>query len=59
MLEDVLVAAVTAVSVSAVYLAAAARVVKQYERGVVLRLGRLRGEVREPAWALELMEGYW
>ncbi|SBT95506.1 SPFH domain, Band 7 family protein [Streptomyces sp. DI166] len=52
MLEDVLVAAVTAVSVSAVYLAAAARVVKQYERGVVLRLGRLRGEVREPGFTM-------
>ncbi|MFE0633327.1 slipin family protein [Streptomyces sp. NPDC058864] len=30
------------------YLAAAARVVKQYERGVVLRFGRLRGAIRAP-----------
>ncbi|GLW50835.1 membrane protein [Streptomyces sp. NBRC 14336] len=50
MLEAVLVAAVAAASASAVYFAAAARVVKQYERGVVLRLGRLRGDVREPGF---------
>ncbi|MFE1296097.1 slipin family protein [Streptomyces sp. NPDC058731] len=35
-----------------VYLTAAARVVKQYERGVVFRLGRLRGGVRPPGLAL-------
>ncbi len=35
-------------------MAAAARVVKQYERGVVLRLGKLRPEVRGPGLALIL-----
>ncbi|CAM5553380.1 slipin family protein [Streptomyces purpurascens] len=33
-----------------VYLAAAARVVKQYERGLVFRLGRVRGDVRRPGF---------
>ncbi|GHD89139.1 slipin family protein [Streptomyces naganishii] len=35
-----------------VYLAAAVRIVKQYERGVVFRLGRLAGEVRAPGMAV-------
>ncbi|MGI5458862.1 slipin family protein [Streptomyces sp. CA-249302] len=35
-----------------VYLASAARVVKQYERGVVFRLGRLTGTVREPGFTV-------
>ncbi|MGK5641591.1 slipin family protein [Streptomyces sp. URMC 126] len=48
MVEDLVVAAVAAASAGAVYLMAAARVIKQYERGVVLRLGRLRSEVRAP-----------
>ncbi|MFC8195765.1 slipin family protein [Streptomyces sp. NPDC060006] len=52
MVEELLVAAATAATVGAVYLAAAARVVKQYERGVVLRLGRLRGEPRGPGFTL-------
>ncbi|MFB9466444.1 slipin family protein [Streptomyces cinereospinus] len=52
MFDELLVAAATAGSVGAVYLAAAARVVKQYERGVVLRLGRLRGAVRPPGFTL-------
>ena len=52
MVEELLVAAATAASVGAVYLAAAARIVKQYERGVVLRLGRLRGEPRSPGFTL-------
>ncbi|MFI9612217.1 slipin family protein [Streptomyces sp. NPDC052023] len=52
MLEELLVVAATAGSVGVVYLGAAARVVKQYERGVVLRLGRLRGEVRSPGFTL-------
>ncbi|MGI5429345.1 slipin family protein [Streptomyces sp. CA-179760] len=33
-----------------VYLAAAARVVKQYERGLVFRLGRVHGDVRRPGF---------
>ncbi|MGW1540841.1 SPFH domain-containing protein [Streptomyces sp. NPDC002309] len=52
MLEEVLVAAAAVGSAGAVYLGAAARVVKQYERGVVLRLGRLRGQVRAPGFTL-------
>lgn len=54
MVEDLVVAAVTAVSVGAMYLMAAARVVKQYERGVVLRLGRLRPEIRAPGFTMIL-----
>ncbi|MFJ8629333.1 slipin family protein [Streptomyces sp. NPDC093568] len=52
MVEEVLgiVAGVGAAGV--VYVAAAARVVKQYERGVVLRLGRLVGDVRPPGFTL-------
>ncbi|MER6419637.1 slipin family protein [Streptomyces sp. NPDC001137] len=52
MLEELLGAAVAAGAAGLVYLAAAARVVKQYERGVVLRLGRLTGGVREPGFTL-------
>src|SRR3954452_44075 len=35
-----------------VYVASAARVVKQYERGVVFRLGRVAGEVRSPGFTM-------
>ncbi|MFE7587641.1 slipin family protein, partial [Streptomyces gardneri] len=35
-----------------VYAAAAARVVKQYERGVVFRFGRLREEIRSPGFTM-------
>jgi regulator of protease activity HflC (stomatin/prohibitin superfamily) len=35
-----------------VYAGAAVRIVKQYERGVVLRLGRLAGNVRPPGMAV-------
>ncbi|MGW2931630.1 slipin family protein [Streptomyces sp. NPDC001156] len=48
MVEELLTAGAALVSVGAVYAMAAARVVKQYERGVVFRLGRLRPGVREP-----------
>ena len=52
MVEEV-VGVVAAVGAGAlVYLAAAARVVKQYERGLVFRLGRLHGEVRRPGFNL-------
>ncbi|MFJ7150762.1 slipin family protein [Streptomyces sp. NPDC100445] len=45
----VVVVAVLAVCAAAlVYLAMAARVVKQYERGVLFRLGQVGGEVRTP-----------
>ncbi|CAL9617217.1 slipin family protein [Streptomyces griseomycini] len=52
MLEELLTAAVTVGATGTVYLAAAARVVKQYERGVVFRLGRLHGDVRPPGFTL-------
>ncbi|MEU3254532.1 slipin family protein [Streptomyces sp. NPDC006997] len=52
MVEELLTVAVAAGAAGAVYVAAAARVVKQYERGVVLRLGRLRGAVRPPGLTL-------
>ncbi|WP_371604019.1 slipin family protein [Streptomyces sp. NBC_01220] len=54
MVQELLIAAVAAVSAGAVYTAAAARVVKQYERGVVLRLGRLRNDVRGPGFTMVL-----
>ncbi|MFD8523282.1 slipin family protein [Streptomyces capillispiralis] len=52
MVEELVTAGVTAASAGAVYLMAAARVVKQYERGVVFRLGRLRPAVRGPGFTL-------
>ncbi|MER6958802.1 slipin family protein [Streptomyces sp. NPDC000618] len=52
MVEELLAAGVTLVAAGAVYVTAAARVVKQYERGVVFRLGKLRSEVREPGLTL-------
>ncbi|MFI5797638.1 slipin family protein [Streptomyces sp. NPDC051677] len=52
MLEELLGAAAAVAAGGLVYLAAAARVVKQYERGVVLRLGRLRGGVRQPGFTM-------
>ncbi|MEV6508092.1 slipin family protein [Streptomyces sp. NPDC051642] len=50
MLQELLVAGAAAGSACVVYVAAAARVVKQYERGVVFRLGRVTGEVRGPGF---------
>ncbi|GHH72923.1 hypothetical protein GCM10018793_10710 [Streptomyces sulfonofaciens] len=44
----VIVAIVTVVCLALLCLACCARVVKQYERGVVFRLGRLHGSVRGP-----------
>ncbi|MFD3497336.1 slipin family protein [Streptomyces sp. NPDC058678] len=52
MLQELLTAAVAAGSAGVVYIATAARVVKQYERGVVFRLGRLAGDVRPPGFTL-------
>ncbi|WP_240929922.1 slipin family protein [Streptomyces coryli] len=52
MVEELVAAGVTVASVGAVYVMSAARVVKQYERGVVLRLGRLRREVKEPGFTM-------
>ncbi|MGW2226211.1 slipin family protein [Streptomyces formicae] len=48
MVEELVAAGVTVGSLSVVYVMAAARVVKQYERGVVLRLGKLQRSVRGP-----------
>ncbi|WAZ24764.1 slipin family protein [Streptomyces cinnabarinus] len=52
MVEELLTVAAAAGAAGLVYFAAAARVVKQYERGVVFRLGRLRGAVRQPGLAV-------
>ncbi|MDR6980044.1 regulator of protease activity HflC (stomatin/prohibitin superfamily) [Streptomyces sp. 3330] len=52
MVQELLGVAAAVAAGGLVYLGAAARVVKQYERGVVLRLGRLRGEVRSPGFTL-------
>jgi regulator of protease activity HflC (stomatin/prohibitin superfamily) len=49
MLVDVVAAVL---SFGAVYLVAGARVVKQFERGLVFRLGRLRSEVRSPGFKM-------
>ncbi|MFD9465453.1 slipin family protein [Streptomyces sp. NPDC060027] len=52
MVEELVAAGVSVASVGLVYVMAGARVVKQYERGVVLRLGRLRPAVRGPGFTL-------
>ncbi|MER6976584.1 slipin family protein [Streptomyces carpinensis] len=52
MLQDVLTAVIATGCAGLVYLSAAARVVKQYERGVVLRLGRFVGGVRAPGFTM-------
>ncbi|GLW46235.1 membrane protein [Streptomyces sp. NBRC 14336] len=52
MVEELVAAGAAVASAGVVYVMAAARVVKQYERGVVLRLGRLRGAVREPGFTM-------
>lgn len=52
MVQALLIVLVAVLSGALVYTMAAARVVKQYERGVVLRLGRLYGEVRRPGFTM-------
>lgn len=52
MIQELLTAAVAAGAVIVVYAGAAARVVKQYERGVVFRFGRLRGDIRQPGFQM-------
>lgn len=54
MVQEIAIAVVAAASAGVVYVGAAARVVKQYERGVVLRLGRLRDDVRTPGFTMVL-----
>jgi regulator of protease activity HflC (stomatin/prohibitin superfamily) len=52
MVEELIAAGVATGAAGLVYLSAAARVVKQYERGVVFRLGRLLGVPRPPGFTL-------
>ncbi|MFG3353916.1 slipin family protein [Streptomyces sp. NPDC048001] len=52
MVEELIVVGTTVAAACGVYVMAAARVVRQFERGVVLRLGRLRREVRRPGFTL-------
>lgn len=52
MVEALVTAGALVASAGVVYVMAAARVVKQYERGVVFRLGRLRSSVRGPGFTL-------
>ncbi|GLX39514.1 membrane protein [Streptomyces roseochromogenus] len=54
MVEELLTAAVAAAAGVMVYTGVAARVVKQYERGVVFRFGRLREGVRGPGFTMVL-----
>ncbi|MEU9296654.1 slipin family protein [Streptomyces sp. NPDC048266] len=52
MIEELLMAAAGLGAAFAVYAGVAARVVKQYERGVVFRFGRLRDDVRAPGFTM-------
>jgi regulator of protease activity HflC (stomatin/prohibitin superfamily) len=52
MLEELLTAAVAVGAGAVAYIAAGARIVKQYERGVVFRLGRVIGNVRTPGFTM-------
>ncbi|MEV0689407.1 slipin family protein [Streptomyces sp. NPDC050388] len=54
MVEELVTAIVATGAAGVVYLAAAARVVKQYERGVVFRLGRLYSGERQPGFTMIL-----
>ncbi|MFF3245598.1 slipin family protein [Streptomyces sp. NPDC002870] len=52
MVEELVTAGMVAASGCLAYVMAAAKVVKQYERGVVFRLGRLRKDVRGPGFTM-------
>ncbi|MEU6281857.1 slipin family protein [Streptomyces sp. NPDC047028] len=52
MVQELVGAIAAAGSIGVVYLAMAARVVKQYEQGVLFRLGRVTGGVRSPGLTL-------
>ncbi|MFC4613018.1 SPFH domain-containing protein, partial [Streptomyces maoxianensis] len=52
MVEALVTAGVAVASAGVVYVMAAARVVNQYERGVVFRLGRLKSSVRGPGFTM-------
>lgn len=48
MVEGLVIAVIAVICVCGIFAMSAARVVKQYERGVVFRLGRLREGIRGP-----------
>lgn len=52
MVEGLVIAVIAVICVCGMFGLAAARVVKQYERGVVFRLGRVRGRIRGPGFTL-------
>ncbi|MET9590314.1 slipin family protein [Streptomyces sp. NPDC006516] len=52
MVQELVIALVAVIAGCVAYAMAAARVVKQYERGVVLRLGRLHDQVRPPGFTM-------
>ncbi|MFI7288027.1 slipin family protein [Streptomyces anulatus] len=52
MVQELVIALVAVFCAGALYVASAARVIRQYERGVVLRLGRLRDDVRLPGFTM-------
>ncbi|MFZ3571457.1 slipin family protein [Streptomyces sp. BH097] len=52
MVEELVTAGVAVACAGGVYVMSAARVVKQYERGVVFRLGRLTRSVRGPGFTM-------
>ncbi|MGW0863440.1 slipin family protein [Streptomyces sp. NPDC002611] len=52
MVEELMGAVAAVCAGGLVYVAAAARVVKQYERGLVFRLGRVHGDVRRPGFTM-------
>ncbi|MFH9868761.1 SPFH domain-containing protein [Streptomyces lydicus] len=52
MVQELVTAGVALGCAGVVYFMAAARVIKQYERGVVLRLGRLTSAAREPGFTM-------
>ncbi|MBN3929925.1 slipin family protein [Streptomyces verrucosisporus] len=52
MLQGLAAAGIVLLCVCAVYVALAARVVKQYERGVVFRLGRVMKDIRSPGFTM-------
>ncbi|MQY13177.1 hypothetical protein SRB5_33200 [Streptomyces sp. RB5] len=54
MLEALIIGVVALAAAAAVYVMAAGKVVKQYERGVVFRLGRLRPQEKQPGFTMIL-----
>ncbi|MEO3850011.1 SPFH domain-containing protein [Streptomyces sp. B8F3] len=52
MVEALIAVVVTIVCLGVIFVMAGARVVKQYERGLVFRLGRLRPGIRGPGFAM-------